>query len=153
MEVIRKVLDKFKDGVSIEIIKKETGLELERRTLLRRLDKLVEQGIVTTSGRTRAMIYSLVNPSTQTTEATENKASKLGEDNIIPLSEDGQEVLAAVSRPVAIRHPVAYNYDFLLSYRPNVDSYLTPEDKRKLVELGKTAKLDQLAGTYAKEIL
>lgn len=153
MEVIRKVLEKFKDGASIEIIKKETGLDLERRTLLRRLDKLVEQGIVTTSGRTRAMRYNLVKSAAQPTKATKNKEPKEGENNIIPLSEEGQEVLAAVSQPVAIRHPVAYNYDFLLSYRPNVDSYLTPEDKRKLAELGKTAKFDQPAGTYAKEIL
>ncbi|WP_199417127.1 Fic family protein [Chitinophaga silvatica] len=149
IEVIRKVLGKFKDGVSIEIIEKETGLDLGRRTLLRRLDKLVEQGIVTTSGRTRAMVYSLAKVPTQPAEVKE----KQEDDNIIPISEEGQEILTAVSRPLAVRHPVGYNYDFLLMYRPNIDSYLTSEDKHKLAELGKTAKLDQPAGTYAKEIL
>ncbi|SJZ43704.1 Fic family protein [Chitinophaga eiseniae] len=153
MEVIRKALEKFKDGVSIEGIKKETGLDLERRTLLRRLDKLVEQGIVTTSGRTRAMLYRLAELPAHSTEEKDNKAANGAEADIIPLSDEGREILAAVSRSTAVRHPVGYNTDFLRGYRPNVDSYLSPEDKRKLAELGKTAKLNQPAGTYAKEIL
>ncbi|HEY8954298.1 Fic family protein [Chitinophaga sp.] len=153
VEVIRKALEKFKDGASIEGIKKATGLALERRTLLRRLDKLVEQGIVTTSGRTRAMLYRLAEVPAQTTEEKDNKAVNGAEADIIPLSDEGREILAAVSRPTAVRHPVGYNLDFLLSYRPNVDSYLSPDEKRKLIELGKTARLDQPAGTYAKEIL
>lgn len=152
MEVIRKALEKFKDGASIETIKKATGLDLERRTLLRRLDKLVEQGIVTTSGRTRATLYRLAEVPAQPTEE-KDKAANGAEADIIPLSEEGREILAAVSRPTAVRHPVGYNIDFLRGYRPNVDSYLSPEDKRKLAELGKTARLDQPAGTYAKEIL
>lgn len=147
IEVIRKALEKFKDGASIEEIKKASGLELERRTLLRRLDKLVEQGAVTTSGKTRAMLYRLGEVPVQPTEAKEDKT------DIIPLSEEGKEILKAVSRPIAARRPVGYNLDFLLSYRPNVDSYLSPEDKRKLAEWGETAKLEQPAGTYAKQIL
>ncbi|WP_307377038.1 Fic family protein [Chitinophaga terrae (ex Kim and Jung 2007)] len=152
MEVIRKALEKFKDGASIETIKKATGLDLEPRTLLRRLEKLVHQGVVTTSGRTRAMLYRLAKVPAQPTEE-KDKAANGAEANIIPLSEEGREILAAVSRPTAVRHPVGYNIDFLHGYRPNVDSYLSPEDKRKLAELGKTAKLNQPAGTYAKEIL
>lgn len=145
--VIRKALKKFKDGASIEEIKDASGLELERRTLLRRLDKLVEQGVVTTSGKTRAMLYHLDEVSAQPTEAKENKV------NIIPLSEEGKEILKAVSQPIAARRPAGYNSDFLLSYRPNINSYLSAEDKRKLAEWGETAKLDQPAGTYAKQVL
>ncbi|WP_109696588.1 Fic family protein [Chitinophaga deserti] len=147
IDVIRKALEKFKDGASIEEIKDASGLALERRTLLRRLEKLVEQGIVTTSGKTRAMLYRLGEVPAQLREAEENNT------NIIPLSEEGKEILKAVSRPIAARRPVGYNLDFLLSYRPNISSYLTPENKRKLAEWGETAKLDQPAGTYAKQVL
>lgn len=141
--VIRKVLGQFNDGASIEDIEEMADLKVERRTLQRRLNKLVEQGIVVTSGKTKATLYHLVETLAQTKE----------EIKVIPLSEEGEEILGKVSRPVAVRHPVGYDRDFLLSYRPGVDSYLTNEDKRKLAELGKTARLDQPAGTYAKEIL
>lgn len=151
MEVIRKALEKFKDGASMDAIKKATGLDLDRRTFLRRLDKLVEQGVVITSGRTRATLYRLAEAPDKPTE--ENKAASEAEADLIPLSKEGKTILEAVSRPAAARRPVGYNLDFLLQYRPNVDSYLTPEDKRKLAELGRTARLDQPAGTYAKEIL
>lgn len=153
MEAIHKALEKFKGGVSIETLKEATGLDLEQRTFLRRLDKLVEKGVVTTSGRTRAMLYHLAEAPIQPTEAKENKEAKKDEADIIPLSGKGKEILKAISRPEAVRHPVGYNLDFLLSYHPNVDSYLLPDDKRKLAEMGKTARLDQPAGTYAKEIL
>lgn len=38
-------------------------------------------------------------------------------------------------------------------YRPNVDSYLTTEDKEKLAEIGRTQGGNQPAGTYAQQIL
>lgn len=153
LEVISKTLEKFKDGASIEQIKEASGLDIEQRTLQRRLDKLKEKGIITMSGKSRGTLYHLAETPAHPLKAKEDKEAPENEVDIIPLSEEGREVLAFVSRPVAVRHPVGYNLDFLLSYRSNVDSYLSPDDKRKLAELGKTAKLNQPAGTYAKEIL
>jgi len=148
LEIIRKTLERFGEGISLDTIKEVSGLEIETRSLQRRLDKLKEAGIVATSGKTRSTLYYLTQPS-----AEENNV--VNEERVIPipLSHGGKEVRKAVSGPVAVRRPVGYDREFLLSYRPNKDSYLTPDDKRKLADLGKTVRLDQPAGTYAKEIL
>ncbi|WP_217607030.1 Fic family protein [Chitinophaga sp. GbtcB8] len=148
LEIIRKTFEQFKSGASLEALKDASGLEIELRTLQRRLNKLKEMGIITTSGKTRATLYYLVQSPIEIKETVQE-----GEIVPIPLSHEGKEIRKAVMRPSSVRRPVGYNLDFLLSYRPNVDSYLTPDDKRKLTELGKTMRLDQPAGTYAKEIL
>lgn len=148
LEIIRKTLERLGEGASLDTIREASGLEIEERTLQRRLDKLKEAGIVTTSGKTRSTLYYL-------TQAPAEQNNVVNEEIVIPipLSHGGKEVRRAVSGPLAVRRPVGYDRDFLLSYRPNKDSYLTPDDKRKLANLGKTARLDQPAGTYAKEIL
>lgn len=48
---------------------------------------------------------------------------------------------------------MGYQASFLTSYRPNIDYYLTPEESNALAALGQTNRLDEPAGTYAKEIL
>ncbi|NML42104.1 Fic family protein [Chitinophaga sp. G-6-1-13] len=149
LEIIKNSLEQFKEGASLDDLKRATGLITEPRTLQRRLDKLQELGVVTTSGKTRATLYYLVQAQAeQKGEVVEEQ----GED-LIPLSNQGREIRKLVMQPVARRRPVGYNIDFLTSYRPNVDSYLTSDDKRKLTELGNTATLNQPAGTYAREIL
>ncbi|WP_072315817.1 Fic family protein [Sinomicrobium oceani] len=55
--------------------------------------------------------------------------------------------------PKLKRIPVGYHRDFLENYRPNVDNYLTSEDKDRLVKIGKTQGDNQPAGTYAQQIL
>lgn len=148
LEIIRHTLEQFRDGASLEAIKEASGLEIGLRTLQRRLDKLKEMGIVATSGKTRATLYHLI-------QAPVDQRESVKDENVIPipLSRRGKKILEELSRPTAMRLPVGYNRNFLLSYRPNEDSYLTPGDKRKLADWGKTARLDQPAGTYAKEIL
>lgn len=146
LNTIVDILGQFQDGASVEMIKHALGAEIELRTLQRRLDKLIEQGLVITSGHTRARRYHLV-------PELPSAKDKVEQNSIIPLSEEGKEILTIICRPSNTRRPVGYQRDFLLSYRPNKDSYLTDEDKHRLAELGKTARLDQPAGTYAKEIL
>lgn len=149
LEIIQNSLKQFKGGATLNDLKNATALKIELRTLQRRLDKLQELGIVTTSGKTRSTLYHFVQTSA---EPNEDAQKEQGEDLVL-LSQEGKEVRKLVMRPVAHRHPTGYNINFLKSYRPNANSYLTPDDKRKLAELGKTARLDQPAGTYAKEIL
>lgn len=144
LKAIEAALANFKQGASIEDIKAAIEIDIEVRTLQRRLDKLQEQGIVQTSGKRRSTLYYLVQ---------DDKRTIAADDSIIPLSAAGMEIKQALSQPIGKRRLVGYNIDFLISYRPNKDSYLTITEKKKLAELGKTASLDQPAGTYAKEIL
>ncbi|MCE7057808.1 Fic family protein [Algoriphagus sp. AGSA1] len=48
---------------------------------------------------------------------------------------------------------MGYKRIFLENYRPNIDSYLSNEEKQKLAQCGKTRDSEQPAGTYAREIL
>lgn len=148
LEIIRKTLEQLKEGASLDTIKDALGQEIAPRTLQRRLEKLKEMGIVTVSGKSRSTLYHL-------TQAPVEPKESVKEPEVvpIPLSPESKEIRKAVMQPTSIRRPVGYNLNFLLSYRPNIDSYLTPNDKRILAELGKTVRLDQPAGTYAKEIL
>ncbi len=145
LDVILKALEQFKDGASIDAIRDTSKLNIESRTLQRRLDKLIEGGIVAKFGKTKSTLYRL-NKDTSTHQLPI-------QTNSIPLSKESEKILGILSAPTTHRHPVGYNREFLISYRPNIDSYLSEKEKQKLADLGKTAKLDQPAGTYAKEIL
>ncbi|TWW01819.1 Fic family protein [Chitinophaga pinensis] len=142
LEAIKKALSSFKDGASLEEIQKASTIKIGKRALQRRLEKLQQQGIVKTSGLTRYTKYYLDTP---------NKIITPGIP--VPLSSSGMQIRYNVTQFVTDRQPVGYNFEFLTQYRPNIDSYLSEEEKIQLAELGKTTSLSQPAGTYAKEIL
>lgn len=143
-EAVLNVLTR--DGLSIDQIRDVLGFAIEKRTLQRWLKDLREQDRITVLGEARATRYLLK----EQTKFGEEEDSKSG---IIPLSAEGNEILALVSRPLNKRIPVGYQRGFLESYRPNIDSYLTVKDKERLAELGKTQGDNQPAGTYARQIL
>lgn len=147
LQLIRKALENFGDGATIDMLMNALNRNIELRTLQRRLDKLIDDGIVSISGKTKARLYYLIS----TAPVVSQKSIET--HGVIPLSEEGKAILKIISQPTNTRYPVGYQRDFLLSYRPNIDSYLTDDDKQKLATMGKTARLDQPAGTYAKEIL
>lgn len=147
LEQIRKALENFKEGASIEEIRETTGLVIPIRTMQRRLERLIEQGFVTTSGKTHTFRYHL------TKEDKKAESSEEPERNFIQLTDKSKKILSIINRPEQSRNPVGYNRDFLNLYKPNVNSYLTEDERKKLTEIGKTEKFNQPAGTYAKEIL
>lgn len=144
----KQILDLLKNhevGRPIEDIQREFKPEIDRRTLQRRIKGLVQSGKVVISGKSRAIKYSIV----ETSQARD----VVQEKDLIPLSKEGKEIQHAVSLPQQQRHPVGYNRVFLETYQPNTTSYLTDEEKNKLAKLGITARINEPAGTYAKEIL
>lgn len=152
LEAIKTVLANFQDGASLEQIKNSIGFDIEQRTLQRRLLKLKEESIVTTSGDTRSTRYHLVTPVSQSRKTViEEKKSEA--ENAVPLGKESHRILSLISRPENQRHPVGYNREFLHSYQPNVSNYLNEEEKNRLANIGRTSKGDQPAGTYAREIL
>lgn len=150
LEELQNVLAKFPQGANIETIQSQYGQPIGLRTLQRRLATLQEQGIVTTSGQTRSTTYHLVRPVDKTRK--EPGAAQL-QGEVVPLSADGRGVQRLIQQPVASRPPVSYNLNFLRSYRPNSDFYLSETEREKLLKLGQTAQPDQPAGTYARQIL
>lgn len=139
----------FSNGASLEELNNALSISIERRTLQRRLKKLKEDNLIYTEGGSHATRYFL-----KDTAASQSQiAIKEDSSTPLPLSPEGKDVWALVSRPEAQRKPVGYELSFLENYRPNIDSYLSKEEKQKLAEWGKTKNQEQPAGTYAREIL
>ncbi|WP_268034368.1 Fic family protein [Algoriphagus sp. PAP.12] len=142
-------LRSFFNGASLEELNKALTISVERRTLQRRLKKLKEDNLIYTEGGSHATRYFL-----KDTAASQSQiATKEVSSTPLPLSPEGKDVWALVSRPEVLRNPVGYERDFLESYRPNIDGYLSKEEKQKLAEWGKTRNEERPAGTYAREIL
>jgi hypothetical protein len=144
---IKLALSNNISGASISTIEEALNYSIEQRTLLRRLTKLVGLEQVRASGQNKGKLYYpvLIAQEEDNTEARIN-------DDLVPLTQAAAAVKKILSQPVAKRKAVRYNFDFLISYRPNIDSYLNEDEKEKLAVLGKTKGADEPAGTYAKEI-
>lgn len=140
-----KVLSESNHPLGILEIQKQIGFYIEHRTLRRRLDKLEDSNIIEKIGKNKGRAYKIV------LNAQENK--QLFESELIPLTEASRELLTLLDRPQTSRTPVGYNRKFLELYEPNITSYLTAAEKKKLAELGKTGRQNEPAGTYAKDIL
>lgn len=151
LDIIAQILATSKEGITLQAIKDASGLAIETRSLQRRLDKLRDMGLVNFTGNTRATVYQLASEPPQAYNAS--RASSVNQMANIKLSDGGAEVKKLIERPITQRTPVGYQLDFLLSYRPNIDSYLSDEDKRRLAEIGTTNTTDAPAGTYAKSVL
>lgn len=139
------------DGLLAEEIEARSGIGLNRRTLQRRLDALLEQGRITKAERGRATRYhAAVKGSAEPARQVRLPAQA---DMFVPLSRSGSEILRFVSAPLAARTPVAHNRTFLDGYRPNRTNYLSAAEKTRLHELGRTPATQDAAGTYALQIL
>lgn len=148
LDSIVKSLQKFPKGASLQQLSDEADFNIELRTLQRRLEKLRDMGKVVISGKTSATRYNLVNREEQEWSAPASPTIQP-----IPLSEQGIDILSLVSRSLQQRQPAGYNREFLESYRPNTDQYLTNQELVRLAQMGNTSIENQPAGTFAKEIL
>lgn len=71
----------------------------------------------------------------------------------ILLSFSAKETFNYVQLPLDRRLKTGYNADFLRKYRPNIDTYLSAAERSKLMILGQTARRNEPAGTYARQVL
>lgn len=145
IELIKDVLRKQHEALSFMEIKEQIGIDINDKTLLRRLNKLVKDEVVIKTGKTKGSLYTL------TLNAEEGDQPY--EKELIPLSNESREILTLINKPEIKRIPIGYNRDFLELYKPNVTNYLSKTDQKKLFEIGKTARQNEPAGTYAKDIL
>lgn len=128
---------------------------LPRRTLQRRLHRLVKQNRVALEGRGRASRYRL-----SLAEADAHlvrgrsiaQSQELRTDNYITISPEGEAIRQVVRAPTQSRQPAGYNRTFLDEYRPNVASYLSSEVRQHLCELGRLPHDYHLAETYTRKI-
>lgn len=143
LEAIEAAVGQHEGGASAAQIAEALVNPGARRTLQYRLRSLVDAGRLRLSGDGRAARYHLGGEAIPQPEAAD----------IVPLSPEGQALLAFVRQPVAMRQPVGYDRAFLDSYRPNETYYLTQEHRDHLATVGKPQIEAAAAGTYAKQIL
>lgn len=119
---------------------------------MRRLNDLISAGRVVAEGNARARLYRLAMAAPAlTTEGI--AAGALALSGGIPLAEDGRDVLAYVTQPLAGRRPVGYDRAFLDDYVPNETWYLGPSARSHLRRLGDTKERGRPAGTFGRAVL
>lgn len=143
LEAIEAAVAQYAGGASAAQIAAALVNPGARRTLQYRIRALVDAGRLRLTGDGRAARYHLGGEAISEPEATD----------IVPLSPEGQALLAYVRQPVAARQPVGYDRAFLDGYRPNETFYLTEAHRAHLATIGKPQIEAAAAGTYAKQIL
>jgi Fic family protein len=137
-EDILNSIAQFSDGATLDQIMHKLQLKLTRRSLQRRLAKMVKKGHIIVLGMSRARKYKIISDISS-------------EEKVIPLSAKAIHIQQLVNRPINTRKPVFYNKKFLDSYKPNITRYLSEEICGKLLEMGKT-DIDKPSATYARKI-
>lgn len=140
LEQVIATLRQHPDGLGLEALSAVLDGQPARRTLQRRLAEWIQQGHLVAAGTQRSRRYRL-SPA-QPSEAR------------IPLSPEGQVIRDAISQPLHLRTPVAYQPALLEAYVPNHTHYL-PDALRTQLHLMGRARVDARApaGTFARDIL
>ncbi len=176
LDAITQVVTQLGDGARLEAIAGALAARLPRRTLQRRLARLVELRRLTMAGRGRGSRYRLPGAAVRessaeaplfkletrragygpvtvgvTARAPDGEVTANGE-KYAPISIEAEAVKQAIRKPLHLRAPVGYNRAFLDGYRPNETFYLLPQTRQRLFELGRSTGEQRAAGTYARQI-
>lgn len=156
---IESVVAGFPHGAGIAVIEAEMGRlhghKPNRRTLQRRLQKLVAGNHLTTEGESIALVYKLVSGAVvQRAGVATATATGIAEPELyVPVSPEGAVIRNQVRRALMHRRPVGYQREFLQAYQPGTTFYLPESLRRQLHDMGRTPEGERPAGTYAREIL
>ncbi|MGJ8698129.1 MAG: Fic family protein [Verrucomicrobiaceae bacterium] len=161
-DTILEVLARLGGTVAIRDLLDQPELKgVSKRTLQRRLDQLIKDQKVSSTGAGRGFKYVLVNspdsshPSTQFVAEPEEEYRIPQRDQQLGdwLSPAAKEQRAAVTRPVAERKLAPYDDGFLKAYQPNVTEYLSPGLRAELATMGKVGMSAHPAGTYLRQVM
>ncbi len=136
-----ELISAHQDGIGIDGLLRSLGGSVQRRSLQRRLAKLVDDGRVQMVGESRSVRYRRVLMAHASSEA------------YLPTSPEGQEIKAYVGQARHLRRPVGYKLEFLEQYHPNQTEYLPHGLREQLHALGSPLAGQTPAGTFARDIL
>ena len=159
LKLIESIVAAHPSGIGITAIEAEMaqgqGGKPNRRTLQRRLQKLIGEQRLTTEGESIALVYKLISGSvvpasgSMTLTATATAEAEL----YVPVSPEGAVIRDQVRLALMHRRPVGYQRDFLQAYQPGETFYLPEPLRLQLHEMGRTSANERPAGTYARDIL
>ena len=160
LELIESIVTAHADGIRIVDLEAELsqhrGTTLNRRTLQRRLQKLLDQQRLTTAGESVALVYkAAAGARTYHPGRPANATAMLAAEPelYVLVSPEGAAVRDLVRRPLMHRRPVGYQREFLDAYQPGTSFYLPDALRRQLHEMGRTSVSERPAGTYARDIM
>ena len=151
LKLIESILAVRPSGMGIadieaEMARRQDGEKPNRRTLQRRLRKLVDEQRLAAEGDSVAVVYKLISGGGVATATAEAEL-------YVPVSPEGAAIRDQVRLPLIHRRPVGYQRDFLEGYRPGRTFYLPESMRCQLHEMGRTSASGRPAGTYARDIL
>jgi len=153
-EFIAGVVSEHPEGLGISVLQQAHAARcgsISRRTLQRRLRRLVLDGRITVESRNAAYVYK--SRAIARLPRVEEPGAHYGVEIVhVPISREGEEIRAQIRKPLSDRSQVGYERNFLESYEPGVSQYLPEPVLARLHEIGRTAETG-VAGTHARSIL
>jgi hypothetical protein len=109
LDAILEAVTQFPEGASVENLSQTLGKKLPRRTLQRRLARLVEQERLAIEGRGRGSRYRFPKITGESHVVIPGFEIKTRGEVYIPISPEGKTIKEAVRLPIQDRQPVGYN--------------------------------------------
>ncbi len=157
LDLIEKLISKYPDGIGIsaleETITNHVPNIINRRTLQRRLKRLLTDKRIISKGKGQFVIYKASPRTTNMNRGLAESSKKGGTEFYVPLSEDGAIIRNLIRRPILHRKPIGYNQSFLFDYDPGITFYLPESLRAHLHKIGRTPANERPAGSYARDIL
>jgi len=133
-------------GISANELIASLGITLPKKTLQRRLQRLLKEGRITATGVGRGKKYFPAQVYVKRDEYSSHQ------DEIV-FSYKSKELRRLIMQPLTSRVPVGYEVDFLNSYIPNESYYINQNTRRKLVDFGSVGVEELPAGTYLRQLM
>ena len=146
LDAIVQVVGQFPNGAAVSEVRGALDIELSRRTLQRRLARLVEADRLETFGEGRAQRYRVSPPPNETSPPA---TTETADDVVVPPPVGAGDIQTGAEQP--IRAQQVCSPDLLASYQPNRTFYLDEPTRCRLRELGQSPEGLQPASTHAKE--
>ncbi len=153
LDNLHRIIAARVSGASVKELLEVPELQYPKRTLQRRLDQLVSDGRLETSGQGRAHRYLA------TREDHFEEPSMVREEPVVyrtkadELSTVAGEIRDIIQLPLSERVPVGYRGSFLDAYQPNKTAYLSASLRKELEELGQVGQGELPAGTYLRQVM
>ena len=133
LDAIVQVVGQFPNGAAVSEVRGALDIELSRRTLQRRLARLVEAGRLETFGEGRAQRYRV--PGSPVPDEATPPATRETDDNVVgPPAAGVGDIQSGAEHPLQERH--VCSPDLLATYQPNRTFYLDESTRCRLRELG-----------------
>jgi len=142
LQSLLNLLKTFKHPVAISEL--SLSEDVSNRTIRRRLQQLVELGLVESQGKNKGLRYFPVR--------VVEKVSVSDNDSGFIFTAANQIIIEQICQPLIKRIPCSYNANWLEDYQPNQTYYLSLKQRQLLHQHGKPLVANLPAGTYARKI-